>query len=261
MKKKLIHFLIFLSTILLSSNIITAQVIIEDVVYLKDGSMFRGTIREQLPDSIVRIEIIGENVITLPSKQLDHIEYSVRRQIKDASADTVEHFKSRGYFNATELGVMPGTNYTTYYYSAIPQASTGFTIQTVNGYRFSRNLLAGAGLGMDIIGAPMFQLFADGRYEILNRKATPYIVVNAGYGFPLTPKQGDIYSETSYKGGFMWSAGAGMRFNFHREGAFLVSVGYKVDKRTETISGEWQPYETTNEYTYNRLVMRIGLAF
>lgn len=234
----------------------------QDVIYLKDGSVFRGTIREQYPDSLVKVQITGGNIIAVTAKDLLRIDYSVKSDVpvkikepKDTSTLVQDH----GYFNITETGVIAGSNTGYgYYYQPSP---VGFTIQTINGYRFNPHFTLGAGLGIDIIDQPMVQLFGDARWEILKRKATPFLYLDAGHGFSLTPDYGDDYNQTSYKGGFTWGMGVGMRFNFRHEGAFLISAGYKMDKRTEHTSGDWPPYETTNEYTYNRLAMKVGLAF
>jgi len=264
MKKNLLLFLCcgFVS-LFLQVNTLSAQNAYEDVVYLKDGSMFRGSIKEQIPDSIVRIEIVGANVITITSKQLDHIEYGKggAARISFQSTDSIQETKKHGYFNITEFGLMPGANYSYDYYGYNNQSSIGITIHSINGYRFNPNLLIGGGVGLNIIQQAMMELYADARWEVLKRKATPYAYADAGYGFTLSQPQEDIYSSISFKGGFTWGTGIGMRFNFHHDGAFLVSAGYKMMKRSEHVTTEWTPYETDREYTYNRVTMMVGLAF
>ncbi len=248
---------------LLPLKTVSAQNVYEDVMYLKDGSMFRGSIKEQIPDSMVKIEIVGGNLITITSKQLDHIEYGKAGASRKPfqSADTIQEAKKQGYFNITEFGLMPGTNYSYDYYGYNNQSPVGINIHSINGYRFNPHLLIGGGVGLNLIQQAMMELYADARWEVLNRKATPYAYADAGYGFALTQKQEDIYSSISFKGGFSWSTGIGMRFNFHRDGAFLVSAGYKMMKRSEHVTSDWTPYETDREYTYNRVTMMVGLAF
>jgi hypothetical protein len=246
-------------------SIASAQSGVQDIIYLKDGSMFRGIIKEQYPDSLVKIEIAGGNVIAIGAAELDYIDYKVKNTARlstPVQKVEVAGHKDHGYFNVTEMGVLPGVNYNYdfYYGSQYSETSVGFTVQTIHGYRFNPHFLAGAGLAIDIIQQPMGQLFADGRWEILKRKATPFVFADLGYGIPLSQGPDDDFSQTTYKGGITAGAGVGMRISFREEGAFLMEVGYKLDKRSEHIVSDWWG-DKTNEYTYNRLAIRFGLAF
>lgn len=246
-------------------NIALAQSGVQDIIYLKDGSMFRGIIKEQYPDSLVKIEIAGGNVIAIDAAELDYIDYKVKNTARlsaPVQKEAAPVRKDHGYFNATEMGVLPGVkyNYDYYYGSQYAETSVGFTVQTIHGYRFNPHLLAGAGLAIDIIQQPMGQLFADVRWEILKRKATPFVFGDAGYGIPLSKGINDDNTQTTNKGGITAGAGVGMRINFRDEGAFLMEVGFKMDKRSEHIVSDWWG-DKTNKYTYNRLAIRFGLAF
>jgi len=237
---------------------------LEDVVYLRDGSMFRGVIKELIADSLVKIEIVGGNLMVIPQKEIDHIDYHIRQESRTIKTDLDScppAPRDHGYFNTSELGIMPGANYSDGYYGYGNQSPVGFTIQTINGYRFNSNFLVGGGLGMDIIQQAMLQFFADARWEMLHRRATPFLYVDIGYGIPVSKEPQSDYFQTTYKGGLMWGSGVGMRFNFHREGAFLVGVGYKMDKRSEEVVSEGWPYDSKYDYTFNRLVMKFGLSF
>ena len=107
----------------------------------------------------------------------------------------------------------------------------------------------------------MVQLFGDARYEILKKRATPFIYLDAGYGIPIAQATDDSYYNISYKGGFAWSTGVGMRFNFRNEGAFLISAGYKSEKRTETTSYQYDDSEVVSELSFKRLTIKVGLSF
>jgi hypothetical protein len=121
--------------------------------------------------------------------------------------------------------------------------------------------LVGGGLGLDIIQVPIVQFFADGRWEILKKRSTPFVYLDAGYGMPLAEKQDQAEQEINYKGGFSWGTGIGMRFRFRGDGGFLVSAGYKLNQHSEHIVTTWWPYDTTYEYSYNRLTIKLGVIF
>lgn len=242
-----------------------AQAPTQDVLYLKDGSILRGSIVGQYPDSLVKLQMDGGSIFAIKTKLIDNIEHHVMPYQPDPSpvSDLPGQNRNIGYFNITAMGVLPGSNYyyDYYYGSQKPGASVGFTIQTIHGYRFNNHLLAGAGLAIDIIQNPMGQLFADGRYEILNRKTTPFVFLDCGYGIPLSKGYQDANSEVTYRGGITAGGGAGMRINFRNEGAFILEAGYKMEKASEQIKYEAWGTDETNNYTYSRLAIRVGLAF
>jgi hypothetical protein len=248
---------------IIAGSVSFAQPSLQDVIHLKDGSIFRGTIIEQYPDSLVKVEITGGNLIVVTSAQLNYIEYKMkpgRKASVQEDRDGAKPLKRRGYFNITEMGLMPGTN-SNYYYNYDPSTSGGFTLQTINGYRFNSHWTAGGGLGLDIIQQPLVQVFADARWEILDKKSSPFIFADAGYGFPISSSPKNTYTEITYKGGVSWGTGIGMRIRFRNDGAFIVSAGYKMVKRSEEIKASWEPFFTKNDYTFNRLAIRFGLAF
>ena len=237
-----------------------AQTTFQDVVHLKNGTVYRGKIMEQHADSTLKIEIAGGSVIAVSPAELSAIEFKVPYDpqiLASASVGTTEEKPDHGYFNVTNIGLMPGTSYG--YYTT--SSSVGFTIETINGYRWNPWFLTGAGLGLDIIQVPMVQLFGDARYEILKKRATPFVYLDAGYGIPIAQANEDAYYNISYKGGFAWGTGVGMRFNFRNEGAFLISAGYKSEKRTETTSYQYDDSEIVSELSFKRLAIKVGLSF
>lgn len=258
--------LVTITVLVAVSTAALAQKAIYDVVYLKNGSVLKGTIVEQLPDSLVKIEIAGGSIIAVSMEELGSIAY--RTQMKSSSKMPEDHMekqplmsrKERGYFNITELGFLPGAN-NDYYYGYNPSASLGVTIQTIHGYRFNPYLLAGAGLALDIIDHPVGQLFADARWEILNKKSTPFVFADAGYGVPFSKGYEDSNVKISYQGGMTAGAGIGMRINFGMDAAFLLEVGYKMEKISQSYNYEMWGTDETYKYTYNRLAIRMGLAF
>lgn len=259
--KSILIILLLLSVYQLS----LAQALSEDVLYLKDGSILRGNIVEQYRDSLVKLQMNGGSIFAISTKLIGNIEYNAKPYQPDLppGTDMPDSNKNSGYFNITAMGVLPGSNYYYDYYYGNPQSGTsvGFTIQTIHGYRFNKHLLAGAGLAIDIIQYPMGQLFADGRYEILDRKTTPFVFIDCGYGIPLSKGHQDANSEVTYSGGITAGGGAGMRINFRNEGAFILEAGYKMEKASENIKYETWGTDQTNNYTYSRLAIRVGLAF
>lgn len=243
--------------ILVNSVPSKAQTNLQDVIYMKDGSIYRGVIREQ-GLNIVKIQITGGSVFVLTRPDIDTILLQAKVSFNGATFRQ----KSFGYFNITEIGVPVGTmqDYS-YWYSNNSKIAGGFTAQTIHGYRFYSHFLGGTGVALDLIQHPMVQLFADARYEMLKGRATPFVYADLGYNFDVTSDLDDGYMKTTYSGGVTWGAGGGMRFNFENVGAFLFDVGYKLVERQEHITYVDDNSDIITQYSLQRIVIRIGLAF
>ncbi len=250
-KNKLISFVLVMFTVSFHSY---GQSRLQDVVYLKDGGVMRGVIQQQ-DDKTVKIEIAGGSVFVIHQNEID----TALKNEKINFDGTRFQQKQSGYFNISQVGCPFGTQAPDYYQSET-QLATGFNVQTIHGFRFHSNFLAGAGLGIDLVTHPMLQLFGDARYEILKSRATPYIYGDAGYGFDLAADINNEYQHTEYSGGAFYGTGVGMRFNFRDAGAFMFDMGFRKTSRHELTHYEGY-YDLENIFTSNRIVMRMGLAF
>ncbi|HYV91257.1 MAG TPA: hypothetical protein VE978_05720 [Chitinophagales bacterium] len=213
------------------------QTVTQDVLYLRDSSVIRGTIINQSVDSVIKIQIIGGSVLVINKTSVLNIFHQPVLEY----AITPFQQEEKGYSNYTELGVMIGQE-------------GGILLETVNGYRFKKYFFTGAGIGVDLMNVAVLSIFANGRWEMLNKRATPYLYVNAGYGFPIYHNPDHYYHEVKYHGGITYSGGAGMRFKFYGDGAFLVSAGYKNGRL-------YSDYFSEPEYTYKQLTIALGVSF
>ncbi|MFI5136071.1 MAG: hypothetical protein ACHQD9_09485 [Chitinophagales bacterium] len=226
---------------------------LQDVIQLKDGSIYRGLIKEESKDEI-KLET-GGNLIVIQRANVDTVYFKT----ETASRDYIFRQKQFGYFNVTTIGDAVGSKPADIYGNGGGTAN-GISAQTVHGYRFYSHYMAGAGAGVDVVGNPMLQFYADARYEPLKSQFTPYVFADLGYGIDLRGDDSTWYQKTSYSGGMMWGLGAGMRYNFKGVGAFVFDTEYKVMRRDEHIS-QYGSETFLNEYSLQRIVFRIGLAF
>src|SRR5690625_1992186 len=100
----------FLLILMLGASTAFAQSNYEDVVYLKNGSIIRGIITEQIPNESIRIEISNGSIFVY---RMDEIERITREPIQGRSRDrdTARRdvdFES-GYEVSVELGYQIGT--------------------------------------------------------------------------------------------------------------------------------------------------------
>jgi hypothetical protein len=82
MSGKILFVLIGLS--LLSTNAYGTETEYEDVIYLKDGSVIRGLIVEEVPGETYKIEIAGGNILVFQAAEIDYVS----RELKVAGEET-----------------------------------------------------------------------------------------------------------------------------------------------------------------------------
>jgi sRNA-binding regulator protein Hfq len=218
----------------------------EDVVYMKNGSIIRGVIVEFSKD-YVKIETVGRNLFVFNSEEIEKIqkENNPRRFL----------YRESGFFNNTEIGWVTANRLS--YQPGI----ANFGIQTVNGYKINRWVGAGVGIGLQRYEyfniVPVFASLQSG--DFFHSRITPYYYVNTGYGFGF----GEKHSQSEViRGGFMFNPGIGLKIN-SRESAFLMSFGYSVQKAYHKYEsfGTWNPTVVEQNLSLNRISIRFGMSF
>jgi len=245
-----------------------AQQQLEDVIYLKDGSIYRGVIIEEVPGQNRKIRIMGGSVVSVQEADIQKVAkeepYSLApegkaprsprepRQTREARAPREKvpfAPRTRGYFFQGQL--------------LIENLQGG--LRVVNGYRFGRFGHLGIGVGFDLTGGsplnsvvngvdyfsfssvylPLYLYYAG---DILPKKITPFYQLEAGYALPLFKSEDYVNYEYDYyyggtytslrSGGAMGALGLGVRFNTSRRINFslLLNVNFKMVQYQEYYS-------------------------
>lgn len=244
---------------------------IEDVIYLKNGSIIRGKIlppnplkREQEPLNRTRIELLGGSVFVFEQSEIDSTKKEDVQKAKLARLKKDYYRKNRGFRNMTQLGVVYGTNLkeTGPYYN---QDDFGVSLQTVNGYQFWPYLYVGGGVGIDRFityrqtFSPFFVRLAS---EFLKRKVTPYVFIDGGYAV-MWKQRNNEWQSFENKGGAYASAGGGIRIYTRSRASVILSVAYRMNMSE---SKWWYTTDETGTYyttkrTYQRMVVGVGVTF
>jgi sRNA-binding regulator protein Hfq len=213
----------------------------EEVVYLKNGSVIRGVVTE-MSENVVKIETIGRNLFVFNTSEVEKV-------VKEKKIVSYL-YKERGFFNVTEFGRLPSGSRPKYGYNERSGMELGF--HTINGYKINRWIGAGLGVGIqnfnDLTTMPVFLSLQSG--DLVPSKVTPYFFLNTGNGFAL--------NETA-NGGFMFNPGAGIKINGQHTG-ILMSVGYHMQKASIDYFS-WGGTRMQQDVTYNRISLRIGVTF
>ena len=162
------HYLQILITtlcVLIGASSAIAQSNYEDVVYLKNGSIIRGIITEQIPNESVKIQTKDKNVFVY---KMDEISKITKEEIVKPAPERESRRsrlvngerKKNGYTNITELTFarsLENSTSTIYNGYITYTEETDFDrmnnnpsigIQSINGYQFSPYISAGLGLGV-----------------------------------------------------------------------------------------------------------------
>jgi hypothetical protein len=230
-----------------------AQQAMEDVVYLKNGSIVRGAMIEVKKDTLVKIETTDRNTWVFPYKD---IEKTTREPVKTLGFKP----KTKGYYNVTSIGFI-FNNYTAYSYIGQNSVSAArFCMNISNGYRFNRLLNVGAFISLnqfdDFLVLPVG---LEIRGDILKTKITPIYSLQAGRGWCIngTDYNSNI-TDISFKPGWMLHPSFGLKFNGH-QCAFITEIGFEYQDLSDSYNTYFQPID--EKHTYRRLSFKVGLMF
>lgn len=216
-----------------------------DVVYLKNGSILRGTIVLQDPGKLIQLRTADNNLWVFKLDQIDSIARPVRMVLN----------RKTGYFNLTELGFLQGNDPNARW---IPRS-----LLNISQWKFENGLAPGIGFGIEYSKEAYLPVVADIRYYLRDKQPMPYFSFQAGYSIPLAPNEvndigisGVHYSGTKARGGFLINPAIGIQTPLNENLALTFSAGYRWMRFRYTGSNSYQI-----DFDFNRLSLKVGLLF
>ena len=214
----------------------------DDVLYLKNGSIYRGKIINKT-DQIIKLETYDRNVFVVQSSDIQEIKQ------EESLKKPATLYKEKGYVHYTELGPLAGSN----------RASNGvttsaFSFQTTNGYKFNQFLFTGIGIGADLYAVQTFIPIVLSIRGDLTKKGTkiPFYFVEGGYSLNATSNDVD---GIKYQGGNTLAIGLGLKILFQENTGFVIGAGYRFQRSELLEKGK------TAIEDFDRLTLRIGFSF
>ncbi|MFM1875591.1 MAG: hypothetical protein RL266_1328 [Bacteroidota bacterium] len=223
-----------------------AQDGMQDVIYLKNGSIYKGVIIEAVPNVSYKIKSRDGNVFAV---KLDEIE-KITKEEREYQRSGYGHWGHRGWGNDSLRFEPRMKGYFNEVQVLIENVQGG--VRMVNGYKFNRFAYLGVGIGVDRVFSNPFNPKVNGldKKELAGiylplylyhagdgptkGRFTPFYAIEAGYamafkGWGDTDKNVDDFGNR-LKGGAI--AGAGLGFKIHsrrHRGHFsiLFNVNYK----------------------------------
>lgn len=149
-----------------------------EVVYLKNGSVIRGTIIEQIPNKSIKIQTADGSIFVYPMDEVtkitkEHVTTNNNQQGTHGYF-AKDYGLHKGYKGFLELGggIGVGDN----------EGDSFFNATTSHGYQASPYFFIGAGVGFTYMcGTAYLPVFADVRIHLLKGNISPFFGAKVGY--------------------------------------------------------------------------------
>ncbi len=280
--------LLLVAAVVILPFAVHAQAGMEDVIYLNNGSIYRGIIIEQVPNVSMKIQTLGGNVFAVQMSEVTKITKEKKEGYSSADESQCGHSgwghwkkdttafapRKKGYFNQVQV--------------LLENKQGG--VRVINGYKFGRLGYLGIGIGFDRVWSSPFNEWVNGLEDealegiylplylfysgdILNKRITPYYTVEAGYAMAFDGMDDQFESDGMGRrpiGGAMGGIGLGVKINSKRhKGHFsiLFNLNFKqvnYDKDVIITDALGIPVGlTTQSSTANLLFpgVRFGIGF
>ena len=255
-----------------------------DIVYLKNGSVFRGKIVEYTPGERLKIELYGANVITIQDADIERVVQSVEPEPDTETTDPTQRALDEGRRTAPRrVDTFPDLMEEPYQPRVLPPlrktglydvvqlgflASAGgdgggvigLSAGNVLGYAFTP--LYGVGLGVSYDGyrpsraETILSLYAEGRIQPLPNHREWFATLGAGYGFA---QRSQALMVRDAAGGPMGTFSIGYRFPTMDQSEILVEYGLRYQEANfvrDLPNGDIE----FRDITYLRNVIRISMV-
>lgn len=214
-----------------------------EVVYLKNGSIIRGVVIEQVPNKSLKIKTADGSIFAYAMDEVEKItkEATFTKANRDRYGRPAGGSSLKGYKGFVETG---------YIFDLSDYNAERFTISTTHGYQFNNYLFVGGGIGLnlytdaDLYSVPVFASF---RANFMNKKITPFADIKSGYA------AGDV------EGAFV-TLGFGVRFGLAGKMAMNVKLEYAYQ---EYDYGDYYSggYYYDNSESINGIGIKVGFEF
>jgi len=233
----------------------SAQLIMEDVIYLNNGSVIRGKILKNGTDSL-RIETRCQNIFALAKADILKIDKEKYKVQKNQSKEQYVPKDLNGFYNITTFGLLTGK-------TEARDAQT-YSFQTILGYSHNQYIGTGLGIGIERLQTEIIPVFLSLKSNLLKKANSPIVIFNIGYSFPLSKVKNEDYKEYNYEGGLNIGFDIGICSFKAAKRAFLITAGYRYQlvKETSNNTSWYYPNSTEkNTYKFNKIAIKIGFMF
>ncbi len=220
---------------------------LQEVVYLKNGSIVRGTVIEQVPNESLKVQMADGSIFVYPMSEVAKI--AKEAPVQPAAAEKAES-DSYGWNTGTRYRGFVGEGYV---FGVGGWKEDRLTTYTSHGCQFNPYLYAGLGAAVtywcdsEVAGVPVFAHVRSELHQTLRKNVSPYAEIKAGYSFGDTD-------------GFYFSPSLGCHFYFgHSKVGISAGLSYVMQRVTVEHYG-WGYYYTDRQNAHG-LELSVALDF
>ncbi|MFN0214938.1 MAG: hypothetical protein ACKVT2_11845 [Saprospiraceae bacterium] len=219
-----------------------------DVVYLTNGSVFRGKIIEYQHDGELIMASWSGGQMRLPSQNVKKIEQKCRGDKRVPMSQRAYTFRESGWYHATRAAAIWGQN------------GVGFGLQHSSGWKFNRLLSIGIGAGIENLtpktdDVSTYPVFAEARGYLSPKYISPFYAIGFGWGFAGKENDFDGGFEEDWSGGLMtqWQIGyrLGNNLTFHG--------GIRFQRKTRNWQDWWGGGQRVDKILQKRFEFGLGI--
>ncbi len=238
---------------LLAAHFGYSQANMEDVVYLKNGNILRGTIIEHVPNKSIKLQMMDRSVNNFTYDEIEKMEQEPRPVTKVATLPAGPGFKSSGYLFIAELGFSAGIGTTRIHNNNYVNKDNAIGIRMVHGAYIDEHWTFGLGIGFEKYKESDFiPITLDTRATLVNGKISPFFGLNAGYGIGLDQMSNGLIINPTF----------GVKAAVSDNSAFMFSVGHKWLRQESTHRNYYGYYsEVTKSYFFRFITVNAGFSF
>ena len=148
---------------------------LQDVIYLKNGTMIKGLIVEQVPNESIRIKTKDGSIFALQMDSIEKMTKEIIIEEKEYAWKSTQHPHYRGFV---------GMSYTWSLKEYDEDELDYISLWTSHGVQLNPYLFVGGGVGADGgkgIGIPVFAHVRSDLHRVTNSGIAPYIDIKIGY--------------------------------------------------------------------------------
>ncbi|MCL1937752.1 MAG: hypothetical protein FWF52_05070 [Candidatus Azobacteroides sp.] len=217
----------------------------EDIIYLKNGSIIRGTIVEQIPNKSIRIETAEGNILAYQMNDIGKIGKAGKETPRKNYRSTQSSGLKPGYKGIIDVG---------YYFGVGNVKLDRLNLNIINGYQLNPYISLGIGTGVHYYiddQSILIPFFADFRANFINGAVSPYLSFDIGYSFN---------AKDNFRGaGIMLNPTLGVSYKFADGGEMHAGFGYQ--RQSVQFHSVVDLFDYYPRADYGSLAIKIGFSF
>jgi hypothetical protein len=255
-------FYLLLFVVLAKVNVANAQSNDLYNVKLKSGLLLKCELLKMVPDSFIVIRQYGQ-VNTIKYSEIESVEF-IQSAAKTSPTVPTRTYQAKpvqpkknipdsGLSVGIQTGLCFGQNDDLY-----PMPTVSVLIRLSLLYSLGNRFQIGVALGLDpylLNDAIITSMQGEGRfYFIANKPSSPFLHLQAGYGFNIIPATDKI------QGGELYTFGFGQSFRDKKDNILSVILAYRSQNLTEE-GYDWNNNPVTYHQVFNRLEAKVEFRF